>query len=229
MYRAFWDPKLLGSKLPYKLWLLGSVPWGPEDDSKKSKHVAQNSILCNKLLCFDRHFILCIYKINTAGWPKLNLYQRIALKQIAQLMCVNVLKGICLKPLIITVTCHTNIFWGVTAYNLSKSYSNFGRPCCFLYERKKLRKKEQFSQKIQCFFFKPSTVLMLWTTRTGLQPRGQGPEGPATGHLDTGFSWFPCVHELMLRWYPRCQVAITCFSCSPPRPKFNLVVNSVYM
>ena len=57
---------------------------------------------------------------------------------------------------------------------------------------------------------------------TGLLSRGQGPEGPATGHLDTGFSWFSCVHEQMLRWYPRYQVATTCFSCSPPpRPKFS--------
>ena len=29
------------------------------------------------------------------------------------------------------------------------------------------------------------------TLVTGLLSRGQGPEGPATGHLDTGFSWFP--------------------------------------
>jgi len=44
----------------------------------------------------------------------------------------------------------------------------------------------------------------------------QYPEGPATGHLDTGFSWFPWVQERMLRWFPPFQVASTCFSCSPP-------------
>ena len=27
----------------------------------------------------------------------------------------------------------------------------------------------------------------------GLLARGQYPEGPATGHLGTGFAWFPCV------------------------------------
>jgi len=27
----------------------------------------------------------------------------------------------------------------------------------------------------------------------GLPARNQYPEGPATGHPDTGFSWFPCV------------------------------------
>ena len=40
-------------------------------------------------------------------------------------------------------------------------------------------------------------------------------------HLDTGFSWFPCVYKQMLRWFPRFQVATTCFSCSPP--DLNLV------
>jgi len=40
------------------------------------------------------------------------------------------------------------------------------------------------------------------------------------GRKEASFnSWFPCVHEQMLRWYPRCQVATTCFSWSPPRPK----------
>jgi len=31
-----------------------------------------------------------------------------------------------------------------------------------------------------CFYFRCRTA------------RSQYPEGPATGHLDTGFSWFPC-------------------------------------
>jgi len=45
--------------------------------------------------------------------------------------------------------------------------------------------------------------------------RSQYLEGPATGHLGTGFSWFPCVYKRMLRWFPRLQVATACFSCSP--------------
>ena len=54
----------------------------------------------------------------------------------------------------------------------------------------------------------------------GLLARSQYPEGPSTGHLDTGFSWFPCVYKRMLRWFPSFQVANTCFSCSPPDLNF---------
>ena len=35
-------------------------------------------------------------------------------------------------------------------------------------------------------------VVYLRTVVAGLLARSQYPEGPATGHLDTGFSWFPC-------------------------------------
>jgi len=55
-----------------------------------------------------------------------------------------------------------------------------------------------------------------------LLARSQYPEGPVTGHLDTGFSWFSCVHKRMLRWFPSFQVATTCLSCSPP--DLNLLV-----
>ena len=50
--------------------------------------------------------------------------------------------------------------------------------------------------------------------RTSVNLRFQGilySEGPATGHLDTGFSWFPCVYKQMLRWFSRFQIATTCF------------------
>ena len=56
----------------------------------------------------------------------------------------------------------------------------------------------------------------------GLLARSQYSEGPATGHLDTGFSRFPCVYKQMLRRFPTFPVATTCFSCSPP--DLNLVV-----
>ena len=58
------------------------------------------------------------------------------------------------------------------------------------------------------------------TSDAGLLARSQYPEGPATGHLDTGFSWFPCVYKRMLRWFPSFQVAITCLSCRPPDLNF---------
>jgi len=66
--------------------------------------------------------------------------------------------------------------------------------------------------KIQFFFF----LILFFTLDVRLQARNQYSEGPATGHLDTGFSWFPCVYKHMLRWFPSFQVATTCFSCSPP-------------
>jgi len=53
-----------------------------------------------------------------------------------------------------------------------------------------------------------------------LLARSQYPEGPATGHLDTGLSWFPSVYKQMLRWFPSFQVATTCLSCSPPDVNF---------
>ena len=46
----------------------------------------------------------------------------------------------------------------------------------------------------------------------GLLARSQYSAGLVTGHLDTGFSWFPCVYKQMLRWFPTFQVATTCFS-----------------
>ena len=64
--------------------------------------------------------------------------------------------------------------------------------------------------------------IAVFTLDAGLLARSQYSEGPATGHLDTGFSWFLCVHKQMLRWFPKFQVATTCFSCSPP--DLNLVV-----
>ena len=58
------------------------------------------------------------------------------------------------------------------------------------------------------------------TLDAGLLARSQYPDGPATGHLDTGFSWFPCVYKRMLRCFQSFQVATTCLSCSPPKLNF---------
>ena len=67
-------------------------------------------------------------------------------------------------------------------------------------------------------------VLLFFTLDAGLLARSQYSEGPATGHLDTGFARFPCVYKQILRWFPTFQVATTCFSCSPP--DLNLVVTN---
>ena len=40
--------------------------------------------------------------------------------------------------------------------------------------------------------------IVVLTLDAGLLARSQYPEGPATGHLDTGFSWIPCVYKRML-------------------------------
>ena len=61
---------------------------------------------------------------------------------------------------------------------------------------------------------------LLHTLVAGLLARSQYPEGPATGHLGTGFPLVPCVYKRMLRWFPRLQVATACFSCSPPDLNF---------
>ena len=66
--------------------------------------------------------------------------------------------------------------------------------------------------------------IAVFTLDALLLARSQYSEGPATGHLDTGFSWFPCVCKQMLRWFPTFQVATTCFSCSPPH--LNLLVTN---
>ena len=64
------------------------------------------------------------------------------------------------------------------------------------------------------------TFIAVLTLDAGLLARSQYPESPATGHLDTGFSWFPCAYKRMLRWFPSFQVVTTCFLCSPPDLNF---------
>ena len=58
------------------------------------------------------------------------------------------------------------------------------------------------------------------TLVAGLLATSQYLEGPETGHLGTGFYWFPCAYKQMLRWFPRLQFATACFSCSPPDLNF---------
>jgi len=71
--------------------------------------------------------------------------------------------------------------------------------------------------------------IVVLTLDAGLLVRSQNPEGPATGHLDTGFSWFPCVYKRILRWFPSFQVATTCFSCSPPDLNFLVTFFRIFV
>ena len=77
---------------------------------------------------------------------------------------------------------------------------------------------------ILCVFVVPCVCIAAFNLDAGLLASSQYSEGPATGHLDTGFSRFPCAYKQMLRWFPRFQVATTCFSCSPP--DLNFVVTN---
>ena len=67
-----------------------------------------------------------------------------------------------------------------------------------------------------CVFLYRVCIALLHNLVVGLLARSQYSEGPATGHLDTGFSRFPCVYKQTLRRFPTFQVATTCFSCSFP-------------
>jgi hypothetical protein len=44
-----------------------------------------------------------------------------------------------------------------------------------------------------CVLFYCVSIAVLHTVVAGRLARSQYPEGPATGHLSTGFSWIPCV------------------------------------
>ena len=46
-----------------------------------------------------------------------------------------------------------------------------------------------------------------FTVDAELLARSQYSEYPATGHLDTDISWFPCVYKQMLRRLPTLPVA----------------------
>jgi hypothetical protein len=77
----------------------------------------------------------------------------------------------------------------------------------------------------------PSYVYLLYcvciavfTLYVGLLASSQYSEGPATGHLDTGFSRFPSVYKQTLGRFPTFQVSTTYFSCS--LPDLNLLVTN---
>jgi len=43
-----------------------------------------------------------------------------------------------------------------------------------------------------CVYLLYYVCIAVFTLDAGQLARSQYSEGPATGHLDTGFSWFPC-------------------------------------
>jgi len=59
-------------------------------------------------------------------------------------------------------------------------------------------------QPLICRYF----IYSGFTVDAGVLARSQYSEGPATGHLDTRFSWFPCVYKQMLRWFPRFKLPL---------------------
>ena len=72
------------------------------------------------------------------------------------------------------------------------------------------------TEKVKRHYIRAQQSTTVFTLDAGLLAISQYSEGPATGHLDTGFSWFPCVYKQRLRWFPKFQVATTCFSFRPP-------------
>jgi hypothetical protein len=88
------------------------------------------------------------------------------------------------------------------------------------------------SSKATCQSIQSSNIIIaVLTLDAGLLARSQYTESPATGHLDTGFSWFPCVYKRMLRWFPSFQVAthasyaapISCSSLNIAKPEVSLM------
>ena len=101
-------------------------------------------------------------------------------------------------------------------------YILFRRNLSFHRHSSVLKTEAVLSAKLWYIYTKTHGVTSHFILHTGLLARSQYSEGSATGHLDTGFSWFPCVYKQMLRWFPTFQVATTCFLYSPP--DLNLVV-----
>ena len=52
-------------------------------------------------------------------------------------------------------------------------------------------------------YLKPVYLIVVYfCLEAGRLARSQYPEGPVTGHLVSGFCWFPWVLEQMLGWFP---------------------------
>ena len=80
--------------------------------------------------------------------------------------------------------------------------------CTVNYKAEPQTRSSDFAHAIDIWLY--SIVIL----DTGFPPRHR------FSHLDTGFSWFPCVYNRMVKWFPSFQVASTCFSCSTPELNF---------
>ena len=102
---------------------------------------------------------------------------------------------------------------GPATGHLDTCFSRF--PCVY---KQTLRRFPTFQVATICFSYIPPGLNLLVTNFIFYIPlaRNQYSEGPATGHLDTGFCRFPCAYKQTLRRFPTFQVATTCFSCTPP-------------
>jgi hypothetical protein len=85
---------------------------------------------------------------------------------------------------------------------LETIYSTFFTWCCFPYVhflQTVFVLRVLLSSFVYLLYYVCIAVL---TLDAGLLARSQYPENPATSHLDTVFSWFPCVSKRLLCWFP---------------------------
>jgi len=109
----------------------------------------------------------------------------------------------------------------ILSFHLSRLSTHIWRPC---YDRSScsnsLRKRSTkiFTYSLHANIFVPH--ITAWSHMPDCWLEVSIQKVSATGYLDTGFSWLPCVYKRMLRWFPSFQVATTCFSRSPPDLNF---------
>ena len=121
-------------------------------------------------------------------------------------------------------SCHFNVKFKFKCSNLEKLKINIRYEIAKFLLRFNPSKSSGYFMYYEFFICCVVCALLFFTLDAGLLAGSQYSGGPATGHLETDFSWFPCALRQMLRWFPRFQVATTWFSCSPP--DLNLLVTN---